>query len=85
MRMYVSGPKAALLSPLNGGGINVRVMSERIGDASAIKMCYASYTKGAVALGVEMLMAARRMGSTSWFWGMKSSAWSRLSARPSSM
>ena len=62
MRMYVSGPKAALLSPLNGGGIHVRVMSERIGDASAIKMCYASYTKGAVALGVEMLMAARRMG-----------------------
>ena len=62
MRMYVSGPKAALLSPLNGGGIHVRIMSERIGDASAIKMCYASYTKGAVALGVEMLMAARRMG-----------------------
>lgn len=62
MRMYVSGPQAALLSPLTGGGINVRVMSERIGDASAIKMCYASYTKGAVALGVEMLMAARRLG-----------------------
>jgi len=25
-------------------------------------MCYAAYTKGAVALGVEMLMAARRLG-----------------------
>jgi len=62
MRMYVSGPQAAQLSALTGGGINVRVMSERIGDASAIKMCYASYTKGAVALGVEMLMAARRLG-----------------------
>jgi len=62
MRMYVSGPQANLLAPLSGGGINVRVMSERIGDASAIKMCYASYTKGAVALGVEMLMAARRLG-----------------------
>lgn len=62
MRMYVSGPQAALLAPLTGGGIEVRVMSERIGDASAIKMCYASYTKGAVALGVEMLMAARRLG-----------------------
>lgn len=62
MRMYVSGPQAALLSPLSTGGISVRVMSERIGDASAIKMCYASYTKGAVALGVEMLMAARRLG-----------------------
>lgn len=62
MRMYVSGPQAALLAPLSGGGITVRVMSERMGDASAIKMCYASYTKGAVALGVEMLMAARRLG-----------------------
>jgi len=62
MRMYVSGAQAALLAPLSCDGIKVRVMSERIGDASAIKMCYASYTKGAVALGVEMLMAARRLG-----------------------
>ncbi len=62
MRMYVSGPEAAQLQPLASAGIDVRVMSERIGDASAIKMCYASYTKGAVALGVEMLMAARRLG-----------------------
>lgn len=62
MRMYVSGPQAARLEPLSGSAINVRVMSERIGDASAIKMCYAAYTKGAVALGVEMLMAARRLG-----------------------
>ncbi len=62
MRMYVSGAKAALLEPLSCDGIRVRVMGDRIGDASAIKMCYASYTKGAVALGVEMLMAARRLG-----------------------
>lgn len=62
MRLYVSGPEAALLAPLATPGIDVRVMGERIGDASAIKMCYASYTKGAVALGVEMLMAARRLG-----------------------
>lgn len=62
MRMYVSGLQAAMLQPLASTGIDIRVMSERIGDASAIKMCYASYTKGAVALGVEMLMAARRLG-----------------------
>jgi 3-hydroxyisobutyrate dehydrogenase-like beta-hydroxyacid dehydrogenase len=62
MRMYVSGARAALLEPLSCEGIEVRVMGERIGDASAIKMCYAAYTKGAVALGVEMLMAARRLG-----------------------
>jgi len=62
MRFYVSGPDASRLNVLATPGIDVRVMSERIGDASAIKMCYASYTKGAVALGVEMLMAARRLG-----------------------
>jgi 3-hydroxyisobutyrate dehydrogenase-like beta-hydroxyacid dehydrogenase len=62
MRMYVSGPQAARLEPLSGDNIKIRVMSERVGDAYAIKMCYAAYTKGAVALGVEMLMAARRLG-----------------------
>ena len=61
-RIYVSGSQAALMEQLAGPNIDIRVMGERIGDASAIKMCYASYTKGAVALGVEMLMAARRLG-----------------------
>jgi 3-hydroxyisobutyrate dehydrogenase-like beta-hydroxyacid dehydrogenase len=40
----------------------VRVVGERVGDASAIKMCYAAYTKGSLALGMEMLMTARRLG-----------------------
>lgn len=62
MRLYVSGPNAEIMEQLGCPGIVVRVMSARIGDASAIKMCYASYTKGAVALGVEMMMAARRLG-----------------------
>lgn len=62
MRFYVSGPGAERLRCFQAGGIDVRVLSERIGDASAIKMCYASYTKGAVSLGVEMYMAARRLG-----------------------
>ncbi len=62
MRLYVSGPQAASLEVLQTGGITVRVLGPRIGDASAIKMCYAAYTKGAVALGVEMLIAARRLG-----------------------
>jgi len=37
-------------------------MSDRVGDASAIKMCYAAMTKGVQALGVELLVAARRLG-----------------------
>jgi 3-hydroxyisobutyrate dehydrogenase-like beta-hydroxyacid dehydrogenase len=37
-------------------------VGERIGDASAVKMCYASLTKGTLALGVELLIAARKLG-----------------------
>jgi 3-hydroxyisobutyrate dehydrogenase-like beta-hydroxyacid dehydrogenase len=61
-RVYVSGPGAARLEQFANDNIDIRVMSERIGDASAVKMCYAAFTKGAVALGVEMLIAARRLG-----------------------
>ncbi|MDP1536831.1 MAG: DUF1932 domain-containing protein [Burkholderiales bacterium] len=62
MHLYVCGPQASLMQPLASANVEIRVMSEHIGDASALKMCYAAYTKGAVALGVEMLMAARRLG-----------------------
>ncbi len=60
--LYVSGPEAAELKQLANAQININVMSERIGDASAIKMCYAAMTKGVQALGVELLVAARRLG-----------------------
>ncbi len=60
--LYVSGPEAAKLKQLANAQININVMSERIGDASAIKMCYAAMTKGVQALGVELLVAARRLG-----------------------
>jgi len=62
MRLYASGPQAGLVMQLASPRITVRVVSGRIGDASAVKMCYASYSKAAVALGVEMLMAAQRLG-----------------------
>jgi 3-hydroxyisobutyrate dehydrogenase-like beta-hydroxyacid dehydrogenase len=61
-RLYVSGPQAARLTPLGGSNISVRVVGERIGDASAVKMCYGAMTKGAVALGVESLIAAEKLG-----------------------
>ncbi len=61
-RLYVSGPDAALFTQITHPNIQVRVVSERIGDASAVKMCYGAVTKGAVALGVELLIAARKLG-----------------------
>ncbi len=62
MRLYASGPQAGLAAQLASPRVTVRMVSDRIGDASAVKMCYASYSKAAVALGVEMLVAAHRLG-----------------------
>lgn len=61
-RLYVSGPEAAELSQITDEQLLVRVVGERIGEASAVKMCYASLTKGTLALGMELLMAARKLG-----------------------
>ena len=61
-RFYVSGPHAALMNRINSPQINVRVAGEKIGDASAVKMCYAALTKGSIALGTELLIAARKLG-----------------------
>ena len=61
-KLYVSGPAAAELSQIVDDQLQVRVVGERVGDASAVKMCYASITKGALALGVELLITARKLG-----------------------
>src|SRR5687768_3648407 len=61
-KLYVSGPDASLLTQIVDDQLKVRVVGERIGDASAVKMCYASLTKGSLALGMELLMAARKLG-----------------------
>lgn len=61
-RIYVSGPDARLFMQFNHPNLQVRVVGERVGDASSVKMCYGAITKGAVALGVELLIAARRLG-----------------------
>jgi 3-hydroxyisobutyrate dehydrogenase-like beta-hydroxyacid dehydrogenase len=61
-RIYVSGPDAYLFEQINHPNLLIRVMSERVGDASGVKMCYAAMTKGTTALAVELLMAARKLG-----------------------
>jgi len=62
MSLYVSGPEARELEQLATPQINVRVMSERIGDASAIKMCYGAFNKGLQAMALELLIASHRLG-----------------------
>lgn len=61
-RIYVSGPDAYLFEQIKHPNLLMRVLSERIGDASGVKMCYAAMTKGTTALAVELLVAARKLG-----------------------
>ena len=61
-RFYASGPDLNLFSELNNYGLDVRAIGAEIGLASAIKMCYASLTKGLTALCTELLTAASVLG-----------------------
>lgn len=60
--LYVSGPGAAELEQLAGPQLLVHVIGERIGDASALKMCFGALNKGTQALWLEVLIAAQRLG-----------------------
>ena len=45
-RLYVSGTSAGLMEELNGNGKRIINLGDEIGRASAVKMIYASVTKG---------------------------------------
>ena len=60
--LYVSGPAAADLEQLAGPQLLVHAISERIADASALKMCYGALNKGTQGLWLEVLVAAKRLG-----------------------
>ena len=61
-RFYASGPNLDAFTALNNFGLDVRPIGHEIGLASAIKMCYASLTKGLTALCTELLTAAEMLG-----------------------
>jgi 3-hydroxyisobutyrate dehydrogenase-like beta-hydroxyacid dehydrogenase len=57
-RLYLSGADADEAAELFAGSIlNARVVSDEVGDASAVKMAYAAWTKGTAA----MLLAIREL------------------------
>jgi len=62
LRLYVSGPEAAVLTQIVDAQLKIRVVGEKIGNASALKMCYGAFTKGALALGMELLLASHKLG-----------------------
>lgn len=61
-RFYASGSELEAFLALNQYGLDVRPLGDEVGLASAIKMCYASLTKGLTALCTELLTAAERLG-----------------------
>jgi 3-hydroxyisobutyrate dehydrogenase-like beta-hydroxyacid dehydrogenase len=61
-RIYLSGPNAPELSVLEQHGLILPIIGDEVGQASGLKMCYASMTKGLQALGTEFLVTARLLG-----------------------
>jgi putative dehydrogenase len=80
-RIYASGPQAKAFAGLNDYGLDIPVLSEKVGDASALKMAYAGTTKGAHAVMVSMMLGAMRAGvGEAFVQEMKASQGGRLEA-----
>jgi 3-hydroxyisobutyrate dehydrogenase-like beta-hydroxyacid dehydrogenase len=61
--LYLSGKQAGRVADCFAAGpLQAEVIGEEIGRASAVKMCYAAYTKGTTALLGATLAAAHRLG-----------------------
>lgn len=59
--LYLSGKEAERVADcFSAGPLGTVVIGERTGKASALKMCYAAYTKGTTALLAAILGAAER-------------------------
>jgi 3-hydroxyisobutyrate dehydrogenase-like beta-hydroxyacid dehydrogenase len=61
-RIYISGPRAAEVASLPFDGVDVIVVGDEVGLASAVKMSTASVYKGSVALLTQALRAAEHYG-----------------------
>jgi 3-hydroxyisobutyrate dehydrogenase-like beta-hydroxyacid dehydrogenase len=61
--LYLAGPQAQGASQyFSSGPLETRVISAEIGKASALKMCFAAYTKGTRAMLCGVLGAAEKLG-----------------------
>lgn len=61
--LYLSGERAVDIQPyFSAGPLETEVVGEVVGAASALKMCYAAYTKGTTALLSTILAAAEALG-----------------------
>ena len=61
--LHLSGPAAVAVAALfEGGPLAANVVSRRIGDASAVKVAFAAWTKGSTALRTAVLAYAETAG-----------------------
>ena len=61
--LYLSGENASQLADcFSNGPLETKIISAEIGKASALKMCYAAYSKGTTALMCAVLGAAESLG-----------------------
>jgi 3-hydroxyisobutyrate dehydrogenase-like beta-hydroxyacid dehydrogenase len=59
--IIVSGESSDKIAILNNYGLNIKVISQKIADASTIKMLRSIYTKGITAIAHETFQVARRL------------------------
>ena len=60
--LYVSGEQAERVPPLfTGGPLEIEVLADEIGQASALKMCFAAQSKGSTALLAAVIGAAEAL------------------------
>ena len=62
-RIYLSGPAAQQVAGLSTFGLDMRVLDEKVGSASALKCSYAALGKGLTALGSLLILGAQRTGT----------------------
>lgn len=62
-RFYMAGDADEASGMLRGLGLDARMLSKNLGDASTLKMSYAGITKGFQALGTAMALGAGRNGA----------------------
>ncbi|MBN1877238.1 MAG: NAD(P)-dependent oxidoreductase [Anaerolineae bacterium] len=61
--LYLSGPQAYQAAAcFERGPLETQIIGDEIGSASALKMCFAAYTKGSTALLCAILATAERLG-----------------------
>jgi 3-hydroxyisobutyrate dehydrogenase-like beta-hydroxyacid dehydrogenase len=61
--LYLSGEDAQVIADcFSGGLLETRIIGNEIGKASALKMCYAAYSKGTTALLAAILATAESLG-----------------------